>query len=254
MKAQRRHDLQTNSLAKILSDLPAFFRQHGAKVFLGIVIIGLAVILIRQRMNLAEQEVSAGWSDITSARVVLENLAQPPRYGIDEYNRRREGIDQATRYIRTATRADDRALAAKGLVVQGDMNWVLANLPAIPGAATQPALTKGEPTASEYLTRAKDSYNQVLRGFSQFPLAVADARFGLAACAENEHDWDKAAEHYKAILNDASLAATFKPLVEYRLKAMEQVKAPLYFATLPATQPATTQAATAATSAPAAGK
>ena len=34
MKAERRHDLETNSLAKVLTQVPEFFRRHGAKALL----------------------------------------------------------------------------------------------------------------------------------------------------------------------------------------------------------------------------
>lgn len=245
MKAQRRHDLQTNSLARALSQSPVFFRKHGAKVFLAIVVIGLAIILIRQRMSLAEQEVNVGWGNITIARDAIGQLAQTPAFRLDgenEFSLRSRLTNDASRAVRTAVSADDRALASEGLVVQGDLNWTLANLPEIVGAATRPAL-KSQVAAADYLSRAEDSYARVLKSYADFPLAAASARFGLAACAENRGQWDQAAEQYQAIIKDPALALSFKPQAEFRLKHISQVKEPLYLALIPeATQPATASA------------
>src|SRR5579862_1702488 len=46
MKAERRHDLKTNSLAMALADFPTFMRLYGSRVVLGVLILALAGLLI----------------------------------------------------------------------------------------------------------------------------------------------------------------------------------------------------------------
>src|SRR5258706_2458213 len=46
MKAERRHDLKTNSLAMALADFPTFMRVYGSRIVLGVLIVGLAGLLI----------------------------------------------------------------------------------------------------------------------------------------------------------------------------------------------------------------
>ena len=55
MKAQRRHELQTNTLAERLSNLPEFWNKHGTKVLLVLVAIALVIVLIRYRISSARQ-------------------------------------------------------------------------------------------------------------------------------------------------------------------------------------------------------
>src|SRR5665213_2899805 len=47
MKAERRHELKTNALAKNLEQAPEFFQKHGSQLLLGLVLCLLAFILVR---------------------------------------------------------------------------------------------------------------------------------------------------------------------------------------------------------------
>ena len=52
MKAERRHELQTNSLALWLRwRLPQIWQQHGTKILLGLIFVVLVIIVIRWRIN-----------------------------------------------------------------------------------------------------------------------------------------------------------------------------------------------------------
>jgi hypothetical protein len=55
MKAKRRHDLQTNQLARFMENMPEFLKLHGNKVLLGVIFIALLIVLIRYRASSAEQ-------------------------------------------------------------------------------------------------------------------------------------------------------------------------------------------------------
>src|SRR5436853_7033455 len=49
MKAERRHQLQENSLVHALEAAPFFFRRYGTQILLGLLVIILVIVLIRNR-------------------------------------------------------------------------------------------------------------------------------------------------------------------------------------------------------------
>jgi hypothetical protein len=243
MKAERRHDLETNSLARILSLTPGFFRQHGAKVLLGVVIVTLAIILMRQRSSLAEQEVDVAWGNISAARQATAQLTQLPREGLepdDEFNARLSIIDGAGKSIKAAMASDNAQLVAEALVAQGDFYWTLANLPEITrgAAATQPAKFRLESTPQEYLAKAQETYEKVLKSHKDSALPATIAQFGLAAIAENRGDWAAATRIYETLSADPATTPAFKSQALYRIQLMDKVKRPLFLATTrPASAP-----------------
>ena len=231
-----------NSLAKVLSQAPGFFRQHGAKVLLGVVIVALVIILMRQRSSLAEQDVNAAWSQISAARQATAQLGELPRQGLEptqEFNARGSIVDAAGRSIKAALASDDTHLVAEALVAQGDLYWTLANSPEISGgaAATQPTKFRLDNTPQEYLTKAQDAYEKVLKAHKDSILPAMTAQFGLAAIAENRGDWAAAIAIYEALSSDPATSPAFKTQALYRLKQLDKVKRPLFLAT---TRPAPT--------------
>lgn len=242
MKAERRHDLETNSLAKVLSQAPGFFRQHGAKVLLGVVIVTLAIIMMRQRSTLAEQEVNVAWSNISAARQATAELDSLPRRGLepkDDLNTREAIVAAAGKSIAAALASDDPKLVAEALVAQGDFYWALANLPEITGgaAATQPAKFRLENTPQEYLAKAQESYEKVLKSHRSSLLPATTAQFGLAAIAENRADWATATTIYDGLVADPATSPAFKTQAQFRLQQMAKVKRPLYLSTTRPTLP-----------------
>lgn len=237
MKAQRRHDLETNSLAKVLTQTPEFLRRHGAKVLLGVIIVVLGIILLRQRSNLAEQQVNLGWADITTAQQAIAELHRVPTMGYElaqEYNTRVSLVDTATRAVKAALASDNPHLVAQALVTQGDLYWTLANLPPIAAATTRPNVGM-DSTPAEYLEKADASYQKVLQSHKDQLLPVVSARLGLAAIAENRRDWAAAKSIYETIVKDPGALASFKAQAQFRLEHMGDVDRPMYIA--PSTRP-----------------
>lgn len=233
-----------NSLAKVLTLAPGFFRQHGAKVLLGVVIVALVIILMRQRSSLAEQDVNAAWSNISAARQATAQLGELPRQGLEltqEFTARRSIIDAASRSIKAALASDDPHLVAEALVAQGDLYWTMANSPELTSgaAATQPTKFRLDSTPQEYLTKAQEAYEKVLKSHKTSILPVMTARFGLAAIAENRGDWAAASAIYEALSADPATSPAFKTQAQFRLLQLDKVKRPLFLATTrPASVPA----------------
>jgi hypothetical protein len=68
MKAERRHELQENALARVIQNLPIAARLYADKILLVVVIILAIVMLIRWRIN-AAQERTLGAADALATAV-----------------------------------------------------------------------------------------------------------------------------------------------------------------------------------------
>ena len=239
MESERRHELQTNALAGYLSRAPELFREHGSKVMLVIIIALLATILLYQRSRKSNEQLQVGWTNIAAARMSIEQLAASPRVGqgmpAEQINLRQQLANNVNGALNSILAAGDRQLAAEANLLRGDLNWTLANLPEIPGAATRPALRMPSAT-SEYLTVAEESYRRVTNTYSDQKFSVAAARFGLAAIAENRGQWEIAATMYKSVKDDSNTITAYKALADRQLAAIDVVRSAIYL--VPTTQPA----------------
>lgn len=244
MKAERRHELQTNSLAHALANAPEFFRVHGSKVLLVVILGLLAAILLYNRSKRNQEQLQVGWTNITQARAFISNLGQLPRQPLpptEQLNARKQMIEGASNALLAITDVDNRQIAAAAYLTRGDLYWTAANLPELPEATTRPTLKMDVP-ASEYLTRAQEAWQKVVNNFADQPQIVTNAKFGLAAIAENNSQWDVAAKLFQDIKADPKTIATFVNLADAQLQRLEMIRTPLYMA--PATQPASTQPTT----------
>ena len=266
MKAQRRHELKQNTLARGLENLPEVGRQHGTKILI-VVMVGLLVtLLIRQRVTSAraEAEQAAYW--LNNGRDLVRQLRDtservPATQFVSVAQDIAKGVDQAVQQVLELS--DDAAMVAEARLVQGDLNWELASLPEPPGAATRPQLAM--PRSEEQLLQAaSDAYQAVLADPKAPKESEVSARLGLAAVAENRRQWDQAREQYQKVVDDAAAPKPLKDLAAGALSRLEVIRrAPLVGqpASAPAlsTQPATSQStqpsttSTAPNTAPASG-
>jgi tetratricopeptide (TPR) repeat protein len=257
MKAERRHELQTNSLARFLENLPLYFRFHFGKVLLGLLVFVLLIVLIRQRMttgNVARQQTANALGDVRrllNELQVVDLTRATPDQRAEDRKRFASQIDGAIDEIiaNTDEGPDDAAMRAEALVARGDLNWIMANLPEVPGAATQPAL--GMPKAPEqYLADAAEAYEQVLRQYPDRPMSALTAEFGLASVAENQGKWDVARAHYETILRKPDAALAFREWAMARLNLLPSLQEPVFtgsFGTPPTTLPDAAAAPASAT-------
>ncbi len=235
MKAVRRHELQTNSLARFLENLPLYFRFHFGKVLLGLLIFILLIVLIRQRMTsgtVARQQTATALGDVRRLLNELQvvDLTRPtPDLRAEDRKRFASQIDGAIDEIiaNTDDGPDDAAIRAEALVARGDLNWIMANLPEVSGAATQPALAMPRP-ADQYLADAADAYEQVLRQYADRPMSALTAEFGLASIAENQGKWDVARAHYETILKKPDAPQVFREWALARMNLLPSLQEPVF--------------------------
>jgi hypothetical protein len=199
MKAERRHQLQTNALAHSIAGLGDRFRQYGGKVFLALVIILLVVFLIRLRARNAADNRRLALEAVQTARQEIEAL-ETVYFQMGEsdtiHKRVRDLVDDAKDKLEQINgQTDDRAILAEAQVARGDLFWHVANLP--PSFAAANAGYDRESALKE----AEEAYQSVLNELTDQPLAATTARFGLAAIAQNRGDFDAARKQYQSIID-----------------------------------------------------
>ena len=233
-----------------------FLRRNGSLILLAIVAAAAAFFIARNRTDGAADRRNASRNSLAAASDgvmrlrSLESLAG--RLPAEQYASQRDLLSNS---IRTAveevlknTDASDASARSAALASRADLNWTMATLPVPPEATTREALrpVKAE---KDYLDEAKGDWALILKQFPGEPAAVADARFGLAAVAEDRGDFDAAAEQYKAVATDKSAVPMHKTEAERRLKLLPDLRNPVRFGT-PATLPAFDQPTTLPTSQP----
>jgi hypothetical protein len=246
MKAERRHELQTNTLAKFISDLPLYLQLHANKLLVGVIVVCAVVFLMRYRSNAIIQSRETARSSLTAARAGVDRLKALQFYGGSEIAQAEErrslaaqvdtAIDQV---LQTTKDSQDAAMRANALALRGDLNWTLANLPAIPGATTQPALALPH-SPSDYLDNAEGAYQEVIKDYSSQMVPKATALLGLAAIEENRANWDKAAGYLNGITTDPTMSGAFKVVAGHNLGIIPQLRDPVYLGSFSSTQPSST--------------
>ncbi len=253
MKAERRHDLKTNTLATTIVELPNFWKLHGTKILFALVALVAIALLVQYRMQSradasvrALQGLSAAHERINQLRSPMLLMRQPAAV-IDEIRANSELADAALTDVLTLS--PDSKIKAEALVARGDLNLLLAHIPSLPEATTRPALQKAL-SNEEYLKRAQDAYSQVLGNtqYLEHRASAITAHFGMAAIYEDRAEWKDAEVEYRKILDDKTAPRVLQLLAQRRvldeLPAM-QASPLLGSTTAPAVSSSTTQATTA---------
>lgn len=246
MKAEHRHELKTNDLAKSLITFQDYVKLYGGRVALGIAIVILITVLIIQRKNRAQTQTAFYRDELATARNIVESLSHTR-------SPEAERVPNMLRDVRD--NASEKVVQAEALVTMGDYAWAMANFND-PNATSRPTTRPGEKSREEYLQDAKAAYQQVLDQFADQPFSVVAARFGLAAIAENERNFDAARAHYDAIKSASNVAKEFKAQADAMIRRLDAIRQPVLIGEVPEkmelpTLP-TTASTTRSTTAPAA--
>jgi hypothetical protein len=223
MKAQRRHELKTNTLAEALAKMPNSGRRFGTQVIISILVGILIAVLIRYRIAASQDRLARAADNLAVARQEIAEWKMIPTAGQaalgSEYYR-----DLAGRIDSVISDVGDKdpKTAALAMLTRGELNWTFAG---VSQASTQPA----EPGESddELLKNAGDAYRQTIDAYPNEHFVVISARFGLGAVDESQHKWDDAANEYQAIIDDPNAAGPFADRAKERLAALSSLKKPL---------------------------
>jgi len=251
MKADRRRELKANSLSAMLQQLPELAKKYQSQIALVLIVAALAVALVRYRYSAAQSRLANAQQGLAVASQSLQRLEEfyhpdPQVLAKGRESYFDDGLQEADQVLQNAPDSQT-GLKAQALLVKGDFNFDMANLPLPPGAATQPSLQPAE-SIDSLLSAAADAYTQVVQNYPSEKSAVTAAHFGLAAVAEDRKAWDDAKKEYQAILNgDAD--APYKALAQQRLQMLSQIQRPLT-TNLPANPPTSVSATTQPTTRP----
>ena len=255
MKAERRHELKTNTWAQGLGGLPAFWSVYGTKVLLGVVAVLAIVLFIRVQRNTAleaREQSGEAYSAAVSGITSLQNLpmtVRDPAKAADQARQIQTQVETAIAQVLDTS--DDDALKAEALVARGDLNWHLSRMPGIrsgsalpvgtqPTTASAAASTRPAPVSSEadeLLEKARRAYDAATRASGAKPVTIATARFGLAAIAEQRGQWEEARKAYETVRDDAGMPQPFRDEATLRLDDLKQIQKPVLIGR-PATEPA----------------
>lgn len=265
MKAERRHELQTNSLILWLRwRAPELWAKYGTKILLGIVMVALAIVLARYFINKPKEEYRRATAALDQARQEIDLFKQRIREERDFTATTKALVDQAL-----GTSSDPR-IQARGFLLMGDYFWELHNDRQLSPAATQPGAASApvEGSPAELLGKAEAHYRKALAVQADGPF-VGPAMIALAMIAETrayEADrqagfkgqpsplWATAREQYQAVINHPKVPQVQKDEAKWHLERLEERQKPIYLVRpedVPATRPATTASAPAAAGPPA---
>ncbi len=216
-----------------------FFARHGNTILTGVLLALAAVLVARWWARSAEVTRVGVATQLQTARSGVEVLRSPALLvGPD-------GVplspDQVVAKVRVTQlnanvalsdvidKADSAAIKARALVVRGDLDWAVANLPELPGASTRPAL-KWEPSAEVALGQSAENYAAALATAGADAEATAAAHLGLAAVAENRGDWAAATQHLRAVADDAGGVAVLSDAARTELAGLPTLEQRFYVA------------------------
>ena len=240
MKAERRHELKSNTLAHGLENLPEFGRRYGTKILLAVVAVLTIIVFVRYQARASRDAREQAASTFAGAVTAIGGLDDLPemsdaRAAADQ---RRRIQDEAGRAIQQVLdQSKDPALRADALLARGDLNWKLAAMPELAGAATQPSLKMTE-SDDELLDKARAAYEAAAKAEGASPLTVTNARLSLAAIAEERGKWDEAKLHYEQVQSDPRTATAFQNEAKVRLQDLGDLAKPVFIGG-PATKPVT---------------
>jgi len=213
-------------------DMTSPWQKYANWVLIPIIIGLTAFLLYRFRMNAAENALAQERGDLTNVRMMLRDIRQadPTRTSSQEQLanfRDARYLDASRKIEELLASAKDPFIRAEAQVALGDLNWLIANFPQLPGATTRPAL-KGPKSTEDYLALAERAYKIVVTDYVEQRISAITARMGLASIAENRRNWDEAAKNYQIVADDTSAPEAFVTLAKQRLELLKTIKEPLF--------------------------
>ena len=231
MKAERRHELQTNTLDRTIRNLPEYWREHGSKIALALIAVLLVIVLVRMYFTNRAEKAARLAENLSVARSAISGLRDSifwsnERMSPADVKKRtdevRQDVDKSLNEV--LNEAPDAAQQAEVSVLRGDLYYALSMFGEPPEAATQPAL-KSEKDPKQLMEQAESHYKEVLAQAGAIPSTLtARARFGLAAIAENQLNFDAAKAHYEAIQKDSSLGQALRDQAQSRINVLKEVQ------------------------------
>ena len=248
MKSDRRHELQTNSLALWLQlRLPELWNKYGSWFLFGLVAIMALVLFIQYRVKqpkIALANASRTLAEVQSLITRLERQQVPLT----------EVSDVPTRIDEAMKQSDQKQIQTYGNILKAEYYWTLATMPPpMPGETAK----RPEQSPEELMKQAEEAYGAALAVAPDAPDLVARAHFGLANIAETrgyqpvrtpgqvngeaaKAQFDIARRNYEAVAANASMLPALKAEANWRLEQLALLQKPVWYMTMPSSREGTT--------------
>ena len=224
MKAEHRHELKTNELAKWMADFPNWFKQNSKTIIyltvLAIVVIGVGVFKwYGKNVEAADKRIKFTRT-VSSLANIKSNVAMS------------QGSDSSPILIQPgedvlamAQNADSDTIAALAYIKHAEI--LRAELHFRYGVS-DPA------TFNAQIERAKASYLNALEKANGDPSLTSLAQFGLGLCAEDLKDFAEAKKIYSELASNMDLEGTIAvEQAKLRLLIMDDYKEAIAFRPAP---------------------
>ncbi len=220
MKAQRRHELQQNELARMLMESREFFNKYGAYVAGGLLVV--VVILVGGAIwrNSYQNRQLEAWNRFAEMRRESGTLltGTSPADPMNLINR-----------LRNLGSSDQPALRLEALHLAGNVAWQYA-------VGFDRARDAAEKTA--LLDTSAEIYEQITREHPKNVSAVGRAQLALATIREEQGRFDDAKKIYDALLADARFADSYvRTRAADSLERLPRISQPIVFAPPPPPPP-----------------
>jgi hypothetical protein len=246
MKPERRKKVITIADAASPEGIAVpWYTKYGNTILTGILIAMSVALLVRWRLSAAATEKQRILGELNDARAQVDQLHTVDGAGSPaDLIKRVQSIETLANgdLSDVLNTSSDATVKAQALVVRGDLYWQLANLPELPGAATEPDL-RLKKTPTELLAQSADAYTSVVNSseYASAHDAINSARLGLAAIAENRAQWAAARSQLDAIKGDPNASSEKLAAADVQLELMlENIQDPIYLAPPTGTVSATT--------------
>lgn len=225
MKSEERHKLKSNELAQTLREIPDYFKKHGQKllmvlvmvlvVFVGLIMYRNSQVSAQQHRSHLLQSVVSSTKSIQLKSVQQAQSAQQDDILLESYSDSAQPImNSLSEIIEDGERSSisSTALLQKARVLRSQLFYANMHLP--------------EEKKQAILNDVKKIYERALELDWENAMVSGAARVGLGLTAEDLLEWDKARELYQAVCDDAEglLSGTIYPFqARQRLEAIKNL-------------------------------
>lgn len=235
MKAERRHELQTNSLALWMQiRLPEIWQKYGNHILMGLIIAIGAFWFVRWRIEAPKKAAAQAAQVLAIVDLNINDLRRMQRQP-------GELTEIPQRVADALNTSDSKDIQALGFTLLGEYHWTVASLPA--EMTSRPAKTSPD----ELYKQADVAFGKALEAGSQQSDILARAHTGRALVAEQQAFelarkdnfksdpaknpfWQTAKAEYEAVASDANMLQSLRDEAKMKIEMLGKMQKPVWIA------------------------
>lgn len=213
MDSEHRHELKTNELAAWIEHFPGFCKKNGSQIIGALLIIAAIISYFVFKSSSKQSGLKQQAETTSQIQMVKNNKVEVYMGVISSAPIESTGFEATAKALENAAEeAKEPHFAALALIKRGEA--LRSELHYTAGKVEQG-------TIASQIAIAKEAYTKALEKAKGNNTLSAMATFGLGLCEEEIGDFEKAAEVYSGIVNNADFKGTIFPTqAQYRLDIM----------------------------------